>query len=165
MAALYDITGRLLELAEMAGEEDVEEEVLRDTFEAVEGEFDAKVESYLKVIKNIQGDAEAIDAEIKRLSERKKKLTANIDRMKATLKESMTAVGKKSAGTAILGCSIRKNGGKLPLIVMCDPSDAPVEFQKVTWAIDNDAVRKALDEGQQLEFACYGERGESLVIK
>lgn len=165
MATLYDITGRLLELAEMASEEDIDDEVLRDTFEAVEGEFDAKAEAYCMCIRNLESDADAIDAEVKRLTEKKRRLKNTTKRMKATLKDALTAVGKKSAGGQVIGCSIRKNGGKLPLIVSGDPKDAPVELTKISLDFDKDAIREALDAGQKLDFAFYGERGESLTIK
>ena len=51
------------------------------------------------------------------------------------------------------------------MIMSASPDELPQEFQKVTIEANNEAIRKALDEGQELEFAQYGERGESLRIK
>lgn len=163
MATLYDITGRALELMSMAEDEDIEEEVYRDTLEAIEGEFDDKIETYCKVIKNIEADAKAVGEEVKRLQGKKKTLENHVERMKRTVYEAMRAVGKTSAGGKILKADIRTNGGVRPLIV--DESLLPDEFKKVSYSADNDAIRKALDEGNELEFAHYGERGESLRIK
>lgn len=163
MATIYDITGRALELMSMAYDEDIEADVYRDTLEAIEGEFDDKIETYCKVIKNIEGDAKAVTEEIKRLQAKKKALENHVERMKATMYEAMQAVGKTSAGGKVLKATIQKNGGVLPLIV--DEELLPDEFKKVSYSADNDAIRKALDEGKELPFAHYGERGESLRIK
>lgn len=163
MATIYDITGRALELMSMAYDEDIEADVYRDTLEAIEGEFDDKIETYCKVIKNIEGDAKAVTEEIKRLQAKKKALENHVERMKATMYEAMQAVGKTSAGGKVLKATIQKNGGVLPLIV--DEELLPDEFKKVSYSADNDAIRKALDEGTALPFAHYGERGESLRIK
>jgi hypothetical protein len=78
--------------------------------------------------------------------------------------ESMKQTGRTDAG-GLLMARIAKNGGVLPLIMSASPEELPQEFQKVTIEPNNEAIRKALDEGKELEFAQYGERGESLRIK
>ena len=167
MASIYDITGRAVALNEMANDEEVELEVFRDTLEAIEGEFDDKIESYCKVIKNIEGEAAAIAEEVKRLNAKKKAIENNVDRMKKVMFDAMKLMNKESAGGAVLKAKIQKNGGKLPLMIAegTKPESLPFEFQKITYEVDNDAVREALDNGQELDFAKYGERGESLRIK
>lgn len=167
MASIYDITGRAVALNEMANDEEVELEVFRDTLEAIEGEFDDKIESYCKVLKNIEGEAAAITEEVKRLNAKKKAIENNVDRMKKVMFDAMKVMNKESAGGAVLKAKIQKNGGKLPLMIAegTKPESLPFEFQKITYDIDNDAVREALDNGQELDFAKYGERGESLRIK
>ena len=163
MASLYDITGRALALMEMASYGDVEEEVIKDTWEGLEGEFDAKVEVYCKVIRNIDGDVKALKEEIDRLTEKKKAMENTITRMKETLYQSMKALGKEKAGGTILKASIQKNGGVLPLIYKDE--DVPADFQKVEMKTDTAKIREQLDKGVELAFAHYGERGESLRIK
>ena len=166
MASIYDITGRALALCEMADDGELEEEVFKDTLEAIEGEYDDKIESYCKVIKNIEGDVEAVAAEIKRLQDKKKAMEGNVDRMKRVMYESMKALGRSDAGGTILKAKIQKNGGKLPLVM--DEMDAevlPEEFRRVKYEADGEAIRQALDAGRELNFAHYGERGESLRIK
>ena len=82
MASLYDITGRALALLQMADDEDIEDEVFKDTLDGIEGEFDDKIETYCKVIKNIEADAKAVAEELKRLQTKKKHLENTVDRMK-----------------------------------------------------------------------------------
>lgn len=165
MATLYDITGRMLELLSIADDEDIEPEVFKDTLESIEGEYDDKIECYCKAIKNMESDAKAFDEEAKRLKAKKEKLEHNIERMKKTVFESLKLMDKRSAGGKVLKASIRVNGGKLPVVLDCEPDKVPFEFQKVKTEPNNDAIREALDLGVKLNFAHYGERGESLTIK
>lgn len=163
MATLYDITGRMFELLSIADDEDIEPEVFKDTLEGLEGEYDDKIEAYCKAIKNMESDAKAFDDESKRLKAKKEKLEHNIDRMKKTVFESLKLMDKRSAGGKVLKASIQINGGRLPLVV--EEEKVPFEFQKVKTEPNNDAIRDALDAGVELDFAHYGERGESLRIK
>ena len=165
MASLYDITGRTVGLLELAEDEDIEFEVFQDTLEALEGEYDDKIENYCKAIKNIEADAKALKEEADRLNTKRKHLENAVDRMKQAMYESMKRIGITSAG-GILKASIQKNGGKLPLIM--DEVNAellPEGFKKVEYKADGEAIRKALDEGIELSFAHYGARGESIRIK
>lgn len=160
---LYELTDELIQLQEMMSEE-CEEQALLDTIEAVEGEFDAKIEGYCKVIKNLEADAKALKEESKRLSARQKSIENNISRMKNAMQTALTQTGRKEAG-GLLKAKIQKNGGMLPLILSEAPERLPEAFRRVSYEADNEAIRKALDEGQELDFAEYGERGESLRIK
>lgn len=160
---LYELTGELIELQDMMSEE-CDEQVLLDTLEAVEGEFDAKIEGYCKVIKNLEADAKALKEEAKRLSARQKSIENNISHMKNAMTEALRQTGRTEAG-GLLKAKIQKNGGMLPLILSEAPERLPEAFRKVSYEADNEAIRKALDEGQELSFASYGERGESLRIK
>ena len=160
---LYELTEELIELQDMMSEE-CDEQVLLDTIEAVEGEFDAKIEGYCKVIKNLEADAKALKEEAKRLSARQKSIENNISRMKNAMTEALRQTGRTEAG-GLLKAKIQKNGGMLPLIVTEPSERLPEAFRKVSYEADNEAIRKALDEGQELSFASYGERGESLRIK
>ena len=161
---LYELTDELTTLAEMMEDADTEEQVLLDTIEAVGGEYDAKIENYCKLIKNLDAESKALKEESKRLASRQKTIDGNIARLKAFMMESMKQTGRTDAG-GLLRARIAKNGGVLPLIMSANPEELPQEFQKVTIEANNEAIRKALDEGQELEFAQYGERGESLRIK
>lgn len=165
MASLYDITGRALMLLSMADDADIEEDVLKDTLEGIEGEYDDKIEAYCKVVKNLEADAKAIAEEMKRLQAKRKYLENNIDRMKKTMFDSLKLMEKTSAGGKILKASIQKNGGKAPLVFDVDEEDVPIEFQKVSVEPNNEVIREALDNGVELNFVHYGERGESLRIK
>lgn len=166
MATIYEVTGELLALMDMAEDEDIDAQALADTLEGLEGELDAKVEGWCKAIKNLEGERDAVKAEAKRLSERAKRIDNNVTRMKDVLKSCLLLLGKKDAG-GVIGAHIRKSGGPLPLQYAegFTPDDAPELLRKVTYSFDTDAIREALDAGKDLPFVKYGERGEYITIK
>ena len=66
MATLYELTGQYLEIYNM----ELDEETKLDTLDSInwETDYETKVENCIKVVKNIDADMEARDAEIKRLT-------------------------------------------------------------------------------------------------
>ena len=169
MSTLYELTGEMLELFNMAEEESDEEiqRVISDTLEGVEGELDIKMESYAKVIKNLEVQAVAIKEEEKRLAGRRKTLEKNMDRMKAAMMSCMKTLGKTRAGGELFTVSIAKNGGKAPLIFQegLTAYDIPEEYRDWTPEFNKESIRAAIEAGEDLGFARLGDRGESLRIK
>ena len=166
MASLYDLTGELLELLNMLENEDIDQEVVNDTLEAVNGEYELKMEDCCKAMKNLEGDIASIKAEIERLTEKKKRLENGVERLKTYMFNSMKAVDKTKIKGELFTLSIRRNGGKAPVIMdVEDTSELPDELVKIEEKPDMDAIRKLLDSGETCKYAHYGERGESLSIK
>ena len=163
MANLYEITGDLLTLQAML-EDSVEDQVLLDTLDAVQGEYEIKLESYCKVIKNLEADIEALKNEAKRLTDKRKLLENNIDRLKKAMFDSMKATGTTKVKSGVFTVAIQKNGGKLPVIVDVETAYLPKELVKVVESPDLEAIAKLIDSGNT-QYAHYGERGESLRIK
>jgi chaperonin cofactor prefoldin len=163
---LYELTSDLITLQELL-EESVDDQLLQDTLEAVQGEYDVKMESYAKVIKNLEADIDALKAEAKRLTDKRKVLENNIDRLKKAMFDSMKATGITKAGGQLFTVAIQKNGGKLPVIVSnnVDLSILPDQLVKVVESPDLEAIRELLEAGKVVEGFTLGERGESLRIK
>ena len=112
MANLYELTEGLLAIQEMLQDPINDEQTLLDTLEAVQGEYTGKMEGYCKVIRNLEYDVENIKTEAKRLTEKKRIIEANIDRLKAAMFDSMKAVGTSKVKGSIFTVAIQKNGGK-----------------------------------------------------
>ena len=160
---LYELTEEYANLEDWFEDEELDEETLLDTLEGVEGEYNDKMEAYCKVIKNYESLAKAKKDEAKNLSNQAKTLENKVSWMKHTMYESMKATGKKEAGGDILSAKIVKKGGVTPLEI--DEENVPITYQKAVYSVDKEAIRKALDDGQELDFAHFGERGEYLKIK
>lgn len=166
MSRLYELTSDLLVLQEML-EDSVEDEVLTDTLEAVQGEYEIKLEAYCKVIKNLEADIVGIKAEEKRLADKRKVLENNIERLKKAMFDSMKATNTPKVKGTLFTVAIQKNGGKIPVIQAenADLSILPDQLVVVTEKPNLDAIRETLEAGLTVEGFTLGERGESLRIK
>lgn len=164
MAKLYEIVAELQDfVTQNEGLED--EQAYRDTLEGLQGELDDKVSQWARCIKNLEGERDAIKAEGDRLTKRARSIDNEVKHMKDTLLMYLKAAGVSKAGDAVIKASIVKNGGQAPLEIDLIPVDLPEGFQKITIDADKEAIRAALEGGQQLEWARIGERGEHINIK
>lgn len=163
MDSLYSLTSEYQTLMEYADSIDPDDEkVFLDTLEGVVGTLDTKMDEYASVMDHMKAREEYIDQEIKRLTDRKNAIKNNRTRMNKRLYESMCAADRRKVVTDLYTFAITKNGGKLPLLI---DGEVPDKYQKIIMEPDKDLIRKALDEGEKLDFAKYGERGEHLTIK
>lgn len=122
---LYEITGALLELLEMATEQDLDQQTINDTLEMVEFEFEEKADGYAKVIKTLEGNVDSIDKEIKRLTERKNTVKNNIASIKKNLENAMLVTGKTKFKTTLFNFGIQKNPAS---VVIDDETMIPQEY-------------------------------------
>ena len=164
MSKLYELTADLMTLQEML-EEAVDDQCLQDTLEGVQGEYEIKLEAYCKVIKNLEADMEALKAEAKRLTDKRKVLENNVDRLKKAMFDSMKATGTEKVKGQIFTVAIQRNGGKLPVILDVPTEDLPDELVKVVESPDLEAIYEVLTTHGTSKYAHFGERGESLRIK
>ena len=160
--SMYELSNDYNGLMEYADSIDPEDEqVFLDTLESVLGAIDLKMDDYAVVMSHMKEREDLIDNEMKRLKARKDAIKNNRTRMNERLYEVMITTGRRKVTTDLHTFSIRKNGGKLPLVIT---GDVPDNFQKVIYEPDNERIREALDNGETLDFAHYGERGEYLKI-
>ena len=166
---LYEITGELLALQELLENPLDDEDVLKDTLEAVQGEYEFKLESYCKVIKNLEADIVGIKAEVDRLSDKRKVLENNIDRLKKAMFESMKATNTPKVKGQLFTVAIQKNGGVIP--INYDKNDKnitanlPDHLVNIVKTPNLEAIRELLEAGKVVDGFTLGERGESLRIK
>lgn len=165
---LYELGMEYKILLEMAEDPETDAEIIADTMECINGELEDKADSCAVVISEMLSDAEKVDNEIKRLQERKKALVRNADTIKGRLMNTIILSGKRKIQTATHTFTVRKNGGKLPVILNegVTAETLPEELCKIKLTPDMDKIREELEHyGDEYCYAHYGERGESLVIK
>lgn len=162
---LYDLTGELLELMEMAQDPDVDPDALKDTMEAINLAFDDKADGYAKIIRTLTAQADAIKAESARLKDREKSFRDKADTIKKNLEAAMLATDKRKIKTALFTFSIRRN----PASVVMDEQyieNVPERFLKIKDPeIDRAAIKKALQAGENLDGIAHLEQTESLQIR
>lgn len=161
--SLFGLTGEYLELKEMLTDGDIDEQVINDSLESVEGAIEVKASGYVAVINQLDMEIDACkkhkaewDAKLKVRENAKKNL-------KDRLLKGMMMLGKDELKAGDITLKVRNAGGVLPLI-FDENKDVPERFTKVTIETDNKLVREALEKGEKLDFAHFGERGKTLKI-
>lgn len=162
MSSLYELTNNYETVLGMLYEEDMDEQMILDTLEAIEGEIEVKADNYAKIISELSGDAKKIKEEKQRLDARQKALENRAKMLKANLQSAMQKTGKTKFSTDLFSFNIVKNGGKQTLAI---DGEVPEEFTKTVIETDTDKIRQALESGEELSFAHLEARGESLRIK
>lgn len=171
--SIFEIGDELNAIAEAfdRAEENGDDEVVRTAFEAYFAQLldnrDIKLDRYAALIQFNQTLADAAKAEAKRCADLARIRENRVAAMKARLKMYFEANGITKIETAKHAFTIAGNGGKLPLVIdeNTKPEAAPECFQKVTVDFDQDAIRAALESGEELDFARLGERGTHLRVK
>lgn len=162
MSNLYQLETNYKAVFNMLCDEDVDEQMIVDTLESIEGEIEEKADGYAKIIKELESKRDARKLEASRLIDSAKVFDNRINTLKQNLYKTMKEIGKLKFTTNLFSFSIAKNGGKQPLTI---DGDVPEEYTKTKIENDNDKIRQALENGEKLSFAHLEERGESLRIK
>ena len=160
MATIQSLTGDYLMLLEAAKDAD-DEQAFKDTLEGIQGEIGVKIDGYAAVMKSLEYKEGLYRDEAKRLKNAADRYKKRRETMMARIKAAMEEMGVTEIEGEYNKAKIVNNGGVLPLKV---DGDVPESFTKITIEPDNDLIRKALDEGQQLDFAHFEERGTHLKI-
>jgi len=165
MATLYELTEDYMNLLALAEDPDIDEQAFMDTLDGIEGAIEVKADGYAKVMRQLEADAAACDAESKRLKNKSKTIDNNIKRMKTALQYAMQATGKTKFKTALFSFGIQKN----PASVVMDEQyieNIPERFLvRKDPEINRKAIRDAINAGEDLEGLAHLEQTESLRIK
>ena len=165
MSSIYELTAEYLSLMEMAEDPDIDEQAFMDTLEGIEGALEDKADNYAKVIRNLEADAAACDAEAKRLRAKKQTIENNVKRMKGALQYAMQTTGKVKFKTPLFSFGIRKNPASV-VIDTANVRDFPDEYIIESEPIlDKKALKDALKAGEDLSGLCHLEQSESLSIR
>lgn len=165
MTQLYKITEQYRELAALAeGADEGLAVAVRDTMQAIGGEFEEKGKALATVVLNMGSDVEALDAEIKRLQDRKRAIVNRQESMKEYLRENMDAAGITKITHPLF--SITCAAGR-EIAVIDNETAIPDEFMRVKTecAPDKLAIAAALKEGKDVPGAHLERAQSSIRIK
>lgn len=159
---LYELTNNYETVLNMLYEEEIDEQMILDTLEGIEGEIEDKAENYAKIIKELELKRDARKLEAKRLTNSANIFDNRINTLKQNLFNAMKQTGKTKFSTNLFSFSVVRNGGKQTLTI---DGEVPGEYIKTVIENDTEKIREALENGQKLSFAHLEERKESLRIK
>lgn len=150
----------------LASEEDCTE-ALEKQLAALLAEEGAKVDGYIGLIRSIESEEAAAQAEIDRLQAARNARKAKREWLESNLKRYMEAA-QVTLLTSAKGRKIKivGNGGSEPVVIVdgVEPGKVPAQFVKVTTEFDKTRIREALQAGEQLVWASLGKRGTRLVL-
>ena len=149
---LYEIANDYLALVQAVEDEEIPEEAISDTLEAIEGEIEVKADNIACLLKELDADCAAIRAEELKLAARRKAKERVYERIKQYLSAELLRVGAVKMETARNKISFRKS----------ESVDVSDDF--IAWAVDNRAdlltyaeptankteIKKALKAGAEI---------------
>ena len=143
---LYEITELQKEL-----EREEDAEIKQDLQELISIELKNKSNNITYVIKNLEGNNAAIDAEIERLQALKKRNSSNIEKIKSNILWFMQQNNVDSIKSDLATYSIRKSEST----DIENIEQIPQEFLTVkqTFVPDKTAIKKAIKEGREVPGA------------
>lgn len=160
MSKLYEIAN---EYAELANSE-MDAEMIADTLEGIQGEFEGKAEQLLAIIKNEQALEAALKAEAKNLNNRAKSCANKVSSIKSYLIESMNTMDKKSLNAGVHKITVR-NG--VQSVNVLDLEKIPHEFVEYETTIkpDKNLIKEKLKLGESVDGVELVTGNQSLLIK
>lgn len=164
---LYELTGTYLTLKNMMEDPEIDEQIILDTMESIEGDIEYKAENYAKIMAEMKAQSAMLKSEAERLTSRAKTIENKVDRMKRALQEAMILLDKRKFKTDLYSFTIQKNGGADPVILDVEPEKLPKVARVITTKADLKVMADLLRENpsKYKRFAHFGERGESLRIR
>lgn len=160
MSKLYEIANDYAKLMS----EDMDPEMIADTLEGMEGEFEDKLEQMLALVKNETAYAAALKAEAKNLTERAKATENRVNSIKQYIIKSMQTMEKASCTAGVHKLTVRK---PVPSVFIEDIEALPMDFKeyKTELVADKNLIKEKLKLGEEIPGALLKLGKPSLMIK
>lgn len=162
---LYEIGQSFKNLEEVIENSEDENllEIINDSMSELQETFESKAENIVRFTKNLRGQAEVIDNEIKRLQARKKSIDSKAENLEKYLFDAMKFVNKDKIATGIFEISIKQNPYSVKIV-----DDFAIEDKYIikTEKVSYDKKRIKEDILHQIEVkGAVLERKEVLKVK
>ena len=142
---LYEMSAAAMQLYELLEAGEIDEQTVLDTMENIGAS--EKLESYVKIQRQLEAKCAAFDAEIKRMTDRKHVIERHIDRLKAAQVDFMQATGQRKAEAGTFTLTLRENKS----VKVLDESAIPETFWKPQPAkLDKAGIKDALKAGESV---------------
>jgi hypothetical protein len=163
---LFDITEQFKALELLEESDELPPEVIADTLEGLQGDFEAKAVQVAKFILSLEAASEDIDEAAKAMAARASRLKKRAESIRHYLLLQFQFIDWKGKITRPDIIVSRQNNP--PAVIVSDETLVPANF----WVqpdpppkrIDKKSVKEALQAGVDVP-GCYTEAGERIVIK
>lgn len=154
---LYELTEMYLNLKDM----DIEEGDLNSALENINDEIETKADNIAKVLRDFDGDIEALKSEEERLAKKRKAIENRQKHLKEYLQNAMLVLDKRKFKTDLFSFNIQKNAPSLRIL---DESKIPEDYYKIERRLNKNDLKEAVKNGL-FEDAAELIRTESLRIR
>lgn len=142
---LFEMSTAARELYELLESGEIDEQTVLDTMESIGAS--EKLESYVYIQKQLEAEAAAFKAEIERMTERKRTIERQIERMKAAQVDFMQATGQRKATAGTFTLSLRESKS----VKVLDEAAIPETWWKPQPAkLDKAGIKDALKAGESV---------------
>jgi len=158
MTKLHELTGQYLALA---NDEDLPADAVIDTLQSIVGTIEEKAQALVKWSLDIQGDVDKIDAEIDRLTAKKKIIQSRKESLVEYIKNNMEACEIKKISCALF--TITLVAGQ-EIVDIIDESAIPDDYVNVKTTVtpNKNEIKKALKNGEDIP-GCKLSTGKSSI--
>jgi septal ring factor EnvC (AmiA/AmiB activator) len=167
MSTLSELVAERRNLEDAAAENfGVIEESLEEVWEQNEAAIEDKIESWGHHLREREADLAVLDAEIKRLQERKRVRQGEYDRRRDFLASQMDLLGILKVDRPLLTVALQDNPPSVRLGVSVE--NLPPHFQRIVpqkLVEDKKAILAAHKKGEALPEGVFVEQGRSLRIR
>lgn len=118
--------------------------------DSVDAALEEKLESTAKVIRNLEAEAEALEAEEKRLKARKTAVRNRIADIKGYVQQNLEAMGKDKVEAGIFKWSLQNSPPKL---VVTDKDLIPLRFFAVERTLMKNELKRVILSGRNINGA------------
>lgn len=154
---LYELTEMYLNLKDM----DIEEGDLNSALENIDDEIETKADNIAKVLRDFDGDIEALKSEEERLAKKRKAIENRQRQLKEYLQNAMLVLDKRKFKTELFSFNIQKNAPSLKIL---DESKIPEDYYKIEKKLNKNDLKEAVKNGL-FEDAAELVQTESLRIR
>ena len=165
MGTLYNIVGDFVEVYALLSDPEADEQTVLDTLEGIKGELEVKAEGYVKIIRQLEAEQKALEAEAEFFKQKATVRKNNIKRMKELMTLSMQTTGKVKFKTAQNSFWVQKN----PESVVVDAksfADIPEDFLRYKDPEpDKEKMKTAIKAGADLSGIAHIEQTEGVRFR
>lgn len=160
---LYEIAEQFRALDSLIPDVESEQDAQAYTelYEGLTGTLQEKVHGLCCVIRNTESEANAFDAEIKRLQAKKKALESKVASLSSYLEYQLKGADQSEVKTALFTVKFQINPDSVEIL---DEKMLPIEFTRSKVEPDKTVIKEALKRGEYVPGAKLV-RKERMVIK
>lgn len=140
---------------------DIEEGDLNSALENIDDEIETKADNIAKVLRDFDGDIEALKSEEERLAKKRKAIENRQKQLKEYLQNAMLVLDKRKFKTDLFSFNIQKNAPSLKIL---DESKIPEDYYKIERKLNKNDLKEAVKNGL-FEDAAELVQTESLRIR